>query len=236
MTAGEMEDGSAVLRLKIDMSSPNINLRDPAIYRIKRDAEHPQTGRKWKVCCWEKEATPTTSRLACFSFKPHSYLLGEIGCCTTPTITIQVGCLCPTLNAVHAPRGRKRLPLPQVGSPCFCLSHAATSSSTSSPTPVLKVYPMYDYAHSLNDALEGITHSLCTTEFEAHRCRPDGFCFVLFFLFGCVSGASHLGCLLQVSSGTFMISSMACESLPTAPSPSDPPSPPMSTSGSTTGS
>jgi glutaminyl-tRNA synthetase len=79
MTAGEMEDGSAVLRLKIDMSSPNINLRDPAIYRIKREAEHPQTGRKWKV------------------------------------------------------------------------------------------YPMYDYAHSLNDALENITHSLCTTEFEAHR-------------------------------------------------------------------
>lgn len=79
MTAGDMEDGSAVLRLKIDMSSPNMNLRDPAIYRIKRDAEHPQTGRKWKV------------------------------------------------------------------------------------------YPMYDYAHSLNDALEGITHSLCTTEFEAHR-------------------------------------------------------------------
>ena len=79
MTSGEMEDGSAVLRLKIDMASPNMNMRDPAIYRIKRDAEHPQTGTKWKV------------------------------------------------------------------------------------------YPMYDYAHALTDALEGITHSLCTTEFEAHR-------------------------------------------------------------------
>mmetsp|Transcript_14820 Transcript_14820/g.24725 ORF Transcript_14820/g.24725 Transcript_14820/m.24725 type:complete len:621 (+) Transcript_14820:79-1941(+) len=79
MTNGEMEDGSAVLRLKINMSSPNMNMRDPAIYRIKRSSEHPQTGTHWKV------------------------------------------------------------------------------------------YPMYDYAHCLTDALEGITHSLCTTEFEAHR-------------------------------------------------------------------
>lgn len=79
MTAGEMSDGEAVLRLKIDMSSPNLNLRDPTIYRIKREAEHPQTGTTWKV------------------------------------------------------------------------------------------YPMYDYAHCLTDALEGVTHSLCTLEFEDHR-------------------------------------------------------------------
>lgn len=79
MTAGEMEDGEAVLRLKIDNSSPNINMRDPAIYRIKKNAVHPQTGTKWNV------------------------------------------------------------------------------------------YPMYDYAHVLTDALEGITHSLCTLEFEDHR-------------------------------------------------------------------
>lgn len=79
MRSGALEDGSAVLRLKIDMSSPNMNLRDPAIYRIKRDAEHPMTGTEWNI------------------------------------------------------------------------------------------YPMYDYAHVLTDALEGITHSLCTTEFEAHR-------------------------------------------------------------------
>ena len=44
MTAGEMEDGSAVLRLKIDMASPNMNMRDPTIYRIKRDSTHPMTG------------------------------------------------------------------------------------------------------------------------------------------------------------------------------------------------
>jgi len=68
-----------VLRLKIDMASPNINMRDPVIYRIKRNAEHPMTGAKWKV------------------------------------------------------------------------------------------YPMYDYAHVLTDSLEGITHSLCTLEFEDHR-------------------------------------------------------------------
>ena len=49
MTAGELADGEAVLRLKIDMSAGNINLRDPAIYRLKRDADHPQTGTKWKV-------------------------------------------------------------------------------------------------------------------------------------------------------------------------------------------
>jgi len=72
MTNGELEDGAAVLRLKIDMASPNMNMRDPAIYRIKRNATHPMTGDQWKV------------------------------------------------------------------------------------------YPMYDYAHALTDALEGITHSLCT--------------------------------------------------------------------------
>jgi len=79
MTDGEVPDGEMVLRLKIDMSSPNINMRDPACYRIKRNAEHPRTGTRWKV------------------------------------------------------------------------------------------YPMYDYAHVLTDALEGITHSLCTLEFEDHR-------------------------------------------------------------------
>jgi len=79
MAAGEVADGEMVLRAKIDMASPNMNMRDPAIYRVKRNAEHPLTGRKWKV------------------------------------------------------------------------------------------YPMYDYAHALTDALEGITHSLCTLEFEDHR-------------------------------------------------------------------
>ena len=49
MAAGEVPDGEMVLRVKIDMTSPNMNMRDPAIYRIKRDAEHPLTGRKWKV-------------------------------------------------------------------------------------------------------------------------------------------------------------------------------------------
>lgn len=79
MAAGEVPDGEQVLRLKIDMAAPNLNLRDPPIYRVKRDAVHPRTGTKWKI------------------------------------------------------------------------------------------YPMYDYAHVLTDALEGITHSLCTLEFEDHR-------------------------------------------------------------------
>ncbi len=79
MAAGEVEDGTSVLRLKIDMSAANMNMRDPVIYRVKRDADHPRTGTRWKV------------------------------------------------------------------------------------------YPMYDFAHCLTDALEGITHSLCTLEFEAHR-------------------------------------------------------------------
>ena len=83
MAAGEVPDGEAVLRLKIDMQAANMNLRDPAIYRVKRNAEHPMTGQKWKV------------------------------------------------------------------------------------------YPMYDYAHSVTDALEGITHSLCTLEFEDHRALYD---------------------------------------------------------------
>ena len=78
MRAGEFEDGSHVLRAKIDMASPNLNMRDPTLYRI-RQVPHHRTGHKWLI------------------------------------------------------------------------------------------YPMYDYAHSLSDSLEGITHSLCTLEFEDHR-------------------------------------------------------------------
>ena len=78
MRAGEFADGSKVLRAKIDMSSPNINLRDPVIYRIRR-AHHWRTGDDWCI------------------------------------------------------------------------------------------YPMYDYTHCISDALEGITHSICTLEFEDHR-------------------------------------------------------------------
>lgn len=78
MRSGEFEDGAHVLRAKIDMASPNINLRDPALYRI-RHASHYRTGDDW------------------------------------------------------------------------CL------------------YPTYDFAHPLSDSLEGITHSLCTLEFEDHR-------------------------------------------------------------------
>ncbi|GAB6088017.1 glutamine--tRNA ligase/YqeY domain fusion protein [Alkaliphilus crotonatoxidans] len=78
MRAGEFEDGSRVLRAKIDMSSPNLNMRDPVMYRILR-AHHHRTGDQWCI------------------------------------------------------------------------------------------YPMYDYAHPLSDAFEGITHSICTLEFEDHR-------------------------------------------------------------------
>ena len=78
MRAGEFADGAKTLRLKIDMASPNINLRDPVIYRIRR-AHHIRTGDAWLI------------------------------------------------------------------------------------------YPMYDYTHCISDALEGITHSLCTLEFEDHR-------------------------------------------------------------------
>ena len=85
MQAGEFEDGSRVLRAKIDMASPNINLRDPTIYRIRRGAVHHQTGTEWSI------------------------------------------------------------------------------------------YPMYDYTHCVSDALEGITHSLCTLEFEDHRPLYDWF-------------------------------------------------------------
>ena len=49
MARGEVADGEAVLRVKIDMGAANINLRDPAIYRVKREADHPMTGSKWKV-------------------------------------------------------------------------------------------------------------------------------------------------------------------------------------------
>ena len=84
MKAGEFEDGSRVLRAKIDMASPNINLRDPTLYRIRRAAHH-QTGDEWVI------------------------------------------------------------------------------------------YPTYDYAHGQEDAIEGISHSICTLEFEDHKPLYDWF-------------------------------------------------------------
>jgi glutaminyl-tRNA synthetase len=85
MRAGEFPDGSRVLRAKIDMASPNINLRDPTIYRIRHGVIHHQTGDEWRI------------------------------------------------------------------------------------------YPMYDFTHCLSDMLEGVTHSLCTLEFEDHRPLYDWF-------------------------------------------------------------
>ncbi|MGE0748413.1 MAG: glutamine--tRNA ligase/YqeY domain fusion protein [Rhodospirillales bacterium] len=84
MRAGEFPDGARTLRAKIDMASPNINLRDPVLYRILH-AHHPRTGDAWSI------------------------------------------------------------------------------------------YPTYDYAHGQSDAIEGITHSLCTLEFEDHRPLYDWF-------------------------------------------------------------
>jgi glutaminyl-tRNA synthetase len=84
MRDGEFADGEHVLRAKIDMASPNMNLRDPALYRI-RHIDHQRTGKTWCI------------------------------------------------------------------------------------------YPMYDFAHTLSDAFEGITHSLCTLEFEDHRPLYDWF-------------------------------------------------------------
>ncbi len=84
MRAGEFADGARVLRAKIDMASPNLNLRDPTIYRIRRQTHH-RTGESWCI------------------------------------------------------------------------------------------YPMYDFAHCLSDAIEGITHSICTLEFENNRPLYDWF-------------------------------------------------------------
>lgn len=84
MRAGEFEDGAHVLRAKIDMASPNLNMRDPVMYRIRRLTHH-RTGDKWCI------------------------------------------------------------------------------------------YPMYDYAHGISDSIEGITHSICTMEYEDHRPLYDWF-------------------------------------------------------------
>jgi glutaminyl-tRNA synthetase len=78
MRAGEFEDGAHVLRARIDMASPNLNMRDPTVYRIRRVSHH-RTGDKWCI------------------------------------------------------------------------------------------YPMYDFTHALSDSIEGVTHSICTLEFEDHR-------------------------------------------------------------------
>ena len=88
MKNGEFEDGAHVLRAKIDMASPNLNLRDPTFYRIRK-VPHHRTGDTWKI------------------------------------------------------------------------------------------YPMYDFAHSLSDSIERVTHSLCTLEFEDHRPLYDWFLDVL---------------------------------------------------------
>ena len=84
MKAGEFPDGSRVLRAKINMAAPNLNMRDPVMYRIS-SAPHPRTGTEWKI------------------------------------------------------------------------------------------YPMYDWAHGLEDSIEGVSHSLCTLEFEDHRPLYDWF-------------------------------------------------------------
>ena len=84
MRRGDFDEGECVLRAKIDMASPNINLRDPTLYRIRK-VSHQQTGDAWPI------------------------------------------------------------------------------------------YPMYDYAHTLSDAIEGTTHSLCSLEFEDHRPLYDWF-------------------------------------------------------------
>jgi len=84
MKNGEFDEGAKVLRAKIDMASPNINMRDPVIYRIRK-TNHHRTGNKWNI------------------------------------------------------------------------------------------YPMYDYTHCISDAIEGITHSVCTLEFEEHRPLYDWF-------------------------------------------------------------
>jgi glutaminyl-tRNA synthetase len=85
MRAGEFEDGARLLRAKIDMASPNVNMRDPALYRIRQGVVHHQTGSEWCI------------------------------------------------------------------------------------------YPMYDYTHCVSDAIEGITHSVCTLEFADHRPLYDWF-------------------------------------------------------------
>lgn len=88
MRKGELEEGTCTLRAKIDMASPNMQLRDPVIYRIKKTPHH-RTGTTWSV------------------------------------------------------------------------------------------YPMYDFAHGISDSIEGITHSICTLEFEVHRPLYDWFLITL---------------------------------------------------------
>ena len=111
MAAGEVPDGEMVLRVKIDMASPNMNMRDPAIYRIKRDAEHPLTGRKWKV----------------YPMYDYAHAL--------------TGTQCNKHHHHH---------------------HHHHHTTSCPPIAHLPPNPLYRRAR-------GITHSLCTLEFEDHR-------------------------------------------------------------------
>ena len=120
MKNGEHEEGSHIVRAKIDMASPNINMRDPALYRIRK-AEHGRTGNTWSI------------------------------------------------------------------------------------------YPMYDFSHCISDAIEGVTHSLCSLEFQDHRelydwfleeldypkPRPHQYEFARLNLPGTVTSKRHLRSLIE---------------------------------------
>ncbi len=131
MKNGEFEDGSKVLRAKIDMSSPNINFRDPIIYRIAHSTHH-NTGDKWCIYPMYAFAHP---------------LEDAIEGITHSICTLEFADQRPLYDwFVKENTGDK-----------WC------------------IYPMYAFAHPLEDAIEGITHSICTLEFADQRPLYDWF-------------------------------------------------------------
>ncbi len=159
MKNGEFADGEKVLRAKIDMASPNINMRDPVIYRVAHLTHH-RTGddltadeiREYRGTLTEPgKESPYRNRsveenLDLFErMKNGEFADGE------KVLRAKIDMASPNINMRDPVIYR-----------VAHLTHHRTGDDWC-------IYPMYDFAHPLEDAFEGITHSLCTLEFEDHR-------------------------------------------------------------------
>ena len=179
MKNGEFEDGSKVLRAKIDMASPNINMRDPVIYRVAH-MHHHRTGDTWCIYPMYDFAHPIedaiegiTHSICTLEFEDHrplyDWVVRELEY-PMPPRQIEFAKLYLT-NVVTGKRYIKKLVEdgvvdgwddPRLVSRVAHMHHHRTGDTWC-------IYPMYDFAHPIEDAIEGITHSICTLEFEDHR-------------------------------------------------------------------
>src|SRR5699024_4708253 len=184
MRACKFEPGKAVLRAKIDMASPNMNLRDPILYRVL-NVPHHQTGDKWCIYPMYDFTHPISDAIEGIT---HSLCTLEFERSEEHTSELQsrFDLVCRLLlenipNLFLSLSSLQRQPPPL---PYTTLFRSMASPNMNLRDPILYrvlnvphhqtgdkwcIYPMYDFTHPISDAIEGITHSLCTLEFEAHR-------------------------------------------------------------------